>query len=248
MFIKKFGLLFGNVAMNRLMDADGGAGNGSGTGTGAGSGDGSDGADSGEGSGDGDSDADDDDSGNEEKKFSQSELDKIVEKRLAKEKRKFEKYKDVDVDEYNKWKKEKADQEEAAKTELDKANEKAEEAEKKSKQAIETANKRLILAEFKVLAKDANIKYINDAYQLADLSEVEVKDDGSIEGLKEVIEDLVKEKPFLVDTDDGAMGGTGKIGDKAKGEKGKTKFSFGKELALEKKKLAGDVSKSNYFK
>ena len=146
-------------------------------------------------------------------------------------------------------KQEQQQREDAEKTELEKVQAKLQKAEDDKKNTIALANKRLILAEFKVKAKDANIKYVDDAYKLADLSTVEVDENGNITGIDAVIDTLVKDKPFLLATEEGEnKGGTGKIDDKSKDGKGKATTSFGKRLAESKKQMNGENKKSYYFK
>lgn len=47
-------------------------------------------------------------------------------------------------------------------------------------------------------ATQHNIAYIDDAIKLADLSAVKVNEDGSVEGVEEVVKALVETKPFLL--------------------------------------------------
>lgn len=244
--------LFGltrNITPMFFMNADngannGGAGNGS-TGDGNnGTGDNGngDGSGSGDGKGDGNGDGNNGSDGN--KTFTQAELNKIINDRIARERKKFE---GVDVEEYKRMKKEKQDKEDAEKTDLQKEKERADKLEREKQNAIDLANKRLILAEFKVLAKDNNIEYIDDAYKLADLSNVTVSEDGSIEGLKEIVEALVTDKPFLVGGI--SKGGTGHIDKKSNNDKGKNNgTSLGQRLAQYKASSKGVEVKNNYFK
>lgn len=188
---------------------------------------------------------DDGSKGGEGKTFTQDELDNIINDRLKREKKKYE---GIDVAEYKKLKKAAEDKAEAEKTELEKAKNKLDLLEKEKENTLNLANKRLILAEFKVLAKEKGIKYVNDAYKLADLSTIEVKEDGSIEGLDEIVDGIIKEKPFLVDTQEESKGGTGKVDSKSKGDKGKETSSLGQRLAEQKKAQLDSKKESNYFK
>lgn len=177
-----------------------------------------------------------------DKTFTQADIDKVVAERLAREKKKYE---GVDVAEYKKLKADADAKAEAEKTELEKAQDKITKAESEKNQALQLANQRLILAEFKVIARDADIKYVNDAYKLADLSTVEVKEDGTIEGLKEIVDALIKEKPFLLEE---VKGGTGKVDNTSKNNKGATGTSFGARLGEQRKnETKADVPK-HYFK
>jgi hypothetical protein len=74
----------------------------------------------------------------------------------------------------------------------------AEEAETK---VLSKANARLVKEEFKIAALDHGVKFMDDAYALAQTLEdwdVEVDDEGVVTGLtKEFFEELKKQKPFL---------------------------------------------------
>lgn len=77
-------------------------------------------------------------------------------------------------------------------------------AEAKATQAEERAKQAYIKASFVAHAATANLVDVEDAFRLADLSSVTVKDDGTVEGVKEVVEALVKAKPYLVKAGTGA--------------------------------------------
>lgn len=248
MFVRRFSFF---KVCQKLLIPDGGAGatggaGGEGAGT-TGSGEGNTGNGSGEGS-EGSEGTEGDGTGSEgtkgDKTFTQADIDRVVKDRLAKERKKFE---GVDVAEYKRLKEEADAKAEAEKTELDKANEKVTKAESEKQKAIEVANTRLILADFKVLAKDAGIKYIDDAYRLADLSTVDVKEDGSVDGLSAIIDSLVKDKPFLLGTEEN-KGGTGKIDNASKKDKGTTGTSFGQRLGEMAKAENKPNSERHYFK
>lgn len=213
------------------------ADDGSGSGAGAGSDEGS-GAGSGEGAGEGSGTGG-------EKTFTQAELDALIKDRLAREKKKYE---GVDVEEYKRFKADAQKKADDEKTELQKLQEKLSETEKTSKSVMQQANARLIKAEFKVLAKELGVEYVDDAFKLADLSGIKVNENGEVEGIKEIVEALVAEKPFLVKN----KGGTGKIDNKSKGDKGSTddKGSIGKFLAQQRKDSikAQEEGSKNYFK
>lgn len=68
----------------------------------------------------------------------------------------------------------------------------------KAKSAADRAKNALIKAAFAEQAVAANLVNVDDAFLLADLSGVEVDDDGKVTGVKEAVERLVKEKPYLV--------------------------------------------------
>lgn len=143
-----------------------------------------------------------------EKTFTQSELEEIIAKRLERERKKYTDYDDLKakLSEYEKAEEErkKAEMSEQERLEAERAEalRRVEEAETKSAEALKKANERLIRAEFRVLAKDAGIRAdaLDDAFKLADFSEVEVGDDGSVSGVDAVIKSLKESKPWLSET------------------------------------------------
>ena len=87
---------------------------------------------------------------------------------------------------------------EKEKSELQREQEAKQAAEAKAQQAEERAKKAFIKAAFVAHAASANLVDIEDAFLLADLSNVTVADDGKVEGVKEAVDALVKAKPYLV--------------------------------------------------
>lgn len=96
---------------------------------------------------------------------------------------------------------------EAQKTETEKLREAKEAAERQAKAAAEQAKHALIRAALMTEAARAGFADPQDAIRLADTSEIEVKDDGTVTGAKEAVEALAKAKPYLVRS--GGAGGTG---------------------------------------
>jgi hypothetical protein len=144
----------------------------------------------------------------ETKTFTQAELDKIVADRVAREKKKLDRYADYDdvktkLSEFEKFEEERKKAEmtvqerlEAEKAEADK---KAQEAEERANKALEQANKRLLKAEFRLLAKELGVRKdaLDDAFVLADMTSVEVDEEGNVQGVKEALETLKKAKAYL---------------------------------------------------
>lgn len=64
--------------------------------------------------------------------------------------------------------------------------------------AEKRANERLIKAEVKSIGAELGIVDMDVAYLLADKDSFEVKDDGTVSGVKEALEKVVEAKPFLV--------------------------------------------------
>lgn len=162
----------------------------------------------------------------------QAELDRIVADRLARERKKAEKFADYDDIKTKLTALEQAEAErEAAKlTETERlqaekaeAEKKAQEAEGKGAAALAAANQRLINAEFKVIAREANVpaERLAAALKLADLASVTVDDNGDVVGAKEAVEALVAAHGYLVEKTQpkpigGASGGKEDPPDKTK--------------------------------
>jgi hypothetical protein len=144
----------------------------------------------------------------EEKKFTQAEVDKILADRVARANKKLDKFADYDelktkLSEYTKAEEERKKAEmtetERLQAELDEFKRIAQEAEETKSKTLESANKRLIKSEFKVLAKDLGVRKdaLDDAFVLADMSSVEIDDEGNVTGVKEALESLKKAKAYL---------------------------------------------------
>lgn len=165
-------------------------------------GDGTDDAGTGDqGAGDGAGDAGSGTGGDAPRTFTQTELDKIVQDRVARAK-------SAPPSDYEELKaaKVKLDELEAAsKTEQEKAAERATKAEADAKAAIANANTRLIQAE--VLAAATAAKAIKPAHlhKLIDLNGVTVGDDGQVTGAEEAVKAFLDANPEYV----GARGSGG---------------------------------------
>jgi hypothetical protein len=144
----------------------------------------------------------------ETKTFTQEEIDRIVADRVARANKKLEKFADYDelktkLSEYTKAEEERKKAEmtetERMQAELDELKRIAQEAEETKSKTLESANKRLIKSEFKVLAKDLGVRKdaLDDAFVLADMSGVEIDEEGNVTGVKEALESLKKAKAFL---------------------------------------------------
>jgi len=67
----------------------------------------------------------------------------------------------------------------------------------KAQEAEVKANNKLIQAEVKFVASSLGIINPDLAYKAMDMSEVKVKEDGTVTGVKEALEGLLKENPYL---------------------------------------------------
>ena len=122
-----------------------------------------------------------------EKMLPQSEVDKVVEARLARDRKKWEaEYQSKLEDERKK----------AAMTETERLRAAKEEAEAQAAKTLAAANEILIRAEVKSIAADMGLVDGDAAYALIDREDVEVKD-GKVKGVKEALEALVKAKPWI---------------------------------------------------
>lgn len=145
----------------------------------------------------------------QEKMFTQEELNEMIAKRLERERKKIsEKYGDYDTlkSQLEELKKVEEERKRAEMSELEKlqadlaAKEKAEQTLSQQLAELQSAVKEeKIRNAFITKAQEAGIAYIDDAYQLASklLSDVNVDDDG-VHGIDDVIQTLVKDKPFLL--------------------------------------------------
>jgi hypothetical protein len=144
------------------------------------------------------------------KTFTQEELDRIVAERIARERKKTEKFADYDdvkakLGELQQAEaeREKAKLSETERLEAEKAAaiQAAEDAKAERDKALKAANKRLIKAEFKTLAREMHVRQdaLDDAYKLADLVNVNVDEDGNVAGVEDVVKALIESKPYLVE-------------------------------------------------
>lgn len=142
------------------------------------------------------------------KTFTQEELDKILADRIARERKKLDKYADYDdvkkkAEELERQEKERKEAEmsevEKLQTRLEELQAKANEAEETKSKTLEAANKRLIKSEFRLVAKELGVRKdaLDDAFVLSDLSGVEVDEEGNVVGVKEALESLKKAKAYL---------------------------------------------------
>ena len=95
------------------------------------------------------------------------------------------------LDEYEKAEQTRKD---AELSEMDKLNKRLAEAETARQQALTTANDRLIKAAFVAEAAKHGVEYPEDAFLLADKSNVAVDDSGNVSGVAETVKSLVDGK------------------------------------------------------
>jgi hypothetical protein len=137
--------------------------------------------------------------------MTQEELDALIGREKGRVKSKYADYSDIKakLNEFEKSEEERKKAEmtvqERLETEKAEADKKAQEAEERANKALEQANKRLLKAEFRLLAKELGVRKdaLDDAFVLADMTSVEVDEDGNVQGVKEALETLKKSKAYL---------------------------------------------------
>src|SRR5690606_30749699 len=130
--------------------------------------------------------------------FTQEELDRLIQQRLQRERKKWEQQLEEE-------------RRKAQMTEAERLKAEKEEAERRAKEAEAAANQRLIQAEAKVVALELGIKPERVAYaiRLANLSDVEVGENGKVDtkALKAALEQVIKDIPELKGTSTPAKSG-----------------------------------------
>jgi hypothetical protein len=146
------------------------------------------------------------------KTFTQSDLERVLNERLQRERAKYADYDDL---------KTKVQQmEDAQKSELERAMEAREAAEQKAREALAQANERLIRAEFVSQAAIHGVAHPEDAFRLADRQSVTIGDDGAVTGVTEAVKALVEAGRLVMSGGprapnlDGGAGGGDRASDK----------------------------------
>jgi len=154
--------------------------------------------------------------GGEEKLLPQSEVDRIVQDRLARA-AKGQPSKD-ELTELRAAKTKLDEIEQAGQTELDKAIAAREKAEAQAKSSLELANTRLIEAEAKGELAKQGVTNIEGALRALDKTGLTVEDDGTVSGAEEAVKNLLEVIPEFVGkvvppkVDQGARGSSAKGG------------------------------------
>jgi len=117
---------------------------------------------------------------------------------------------------------------EAEMSELDKAKAKLAEAEQKLAQQTKEMNTFRIKHAVEITAGKLGFQNPEDAYQLADLSAVEITDEGKVAGVEEALKALAKSRPYLlkasttthpnIDANTRGAGGRGELTEERKAE------------------------------
>lgn len=132
----------------------------------------------------------------DDRKFTQADLDRAISQRIAREQAKY-----ADYEAHKAAAAELAQLKEANSTELEKAVSQARKA--GAAEVTERVNARLVAAEARAAAAALNFHNPSDAVGLVDLKSIKVSSDGDIDSdaVKALISDLAKSQPYLVKTD-----------------------------------------------
>lgn len=141
-----------------------------------------------------------------EKTFTQAELNALIADRLDRQAKKYADYDELKTkltaleQAEEERKKAQMSEQDRLQAERDEALRKVSDVEASVSAKVTAANQRLISAEFRTLAREANVPAdrIAAALKLADLSEANVDDEGNVSGVKEAVEALVSANPYLV--------------------------------------------------
>lgn len=150
-----------------------------------------------------------------EKMLPQSEVDRIVQDRLARaSKGQLSK---AEIDELRAKAAKHDEATEASKTELERAQAAQAKAEERATAATKLANDRLIMAEATRELAKAGVQNVEGALRALDTTGLTVEDDGAVSGVEDAIKDLLEQIPEFVGkagqvqtkVDQGARGGAG---------------------------------------
>ena len=139
-----------------------------------------------------------------DKTFTQAELDQIVKDRLARDRKKFADYDELKT-KLTQFEEAENKRKESEMTELEKLQAQLQERETKEAALAEQLTKlqdsikqNKIRNAFNEVATSQSIAYLDDAFSFADLTAVSIDEDGKVTGIEDVVEALVKNKPYLV--------------------------------------------------
>lgn len=155
--------------------------------------------------------------GGGDKTFTQADVDRIINDRLARQKSQY-----ADYEELKKSAGRLKDLETAQLSETEKRDKRIQELEAaaaefegKGRARDLEITERLVKAEVRIVASGMGFASPDDAYRLADLVEVKLDDQGAVLGVQKALDKLMKDKPYL------AKGGGPGAGSPANNPKGK---------------------------
>lgn len=139
-----------------------------------------------------------------EKTFTQSQLDELIAKRIARVEKKYEGFDDLKT-KLATFESQAEEQRQSELSDVQKAQEQAQQFETQLQELTaqleaerNNTRQQAIKNEFIKVASSANIIDIDAAMALSDLSAVEIGEDGKVNGVDDVIKTLVEHKPYLV--------------------------------------------------
>lgn len=133
-----------------------------------------------------------------EKTFTQAELNDIVQGRLSKKEKAIADELGMTVEEAKKQLQAKKDKDEADKSEIQKLTEKMEAMEKQAKEAQDNANRMKRESQIKDKATELNFNDPTDAITFLDQSKFEYDDSGNITNAEKLLTELAEAKKYLI--------------------------------------------------
>ncbi|MED1088336.1 scaffolding protein [Bacillus mycoides] len=188
----------------------------------------------------------------ETKTLTQEQVDDVVAKRLERERKKYEDYDDIKAklvafeQAEEERKKQEMTEVERLQAEKDEAAKRAVEASELAQKAQEKANARILNTEIKSVARSLNANDPNDVLALLDKSDINVDEEGNIQGVGSAVEALKVSKPWMFKQVIGVDASSGS--NPATNPKANELTALEKELtetkveALKNPKLAGKVT------
>lgn len=144
------------------------------------------------------------DGGGGDESFTQADVDRIVQERLARERQKYSDYDDV------KAKAERYDELEAEQqSDLEKAEREAEQLRQENEQLKQQQTSSRRRRALERAAAEAKFHDPADAAAQIDEDLLEVDEDGNVTNAEALVSDLAERKQYLVRSDDGGSGGSG---------------------------------------
>lgn len=129
------------------------------------------------------------------KTFTQAEIDAMIQARIARERDKYADYDDLKA-KAEAFEAEKRQREEAEMTEAEKARKEADELKAQLESLQQQREQDAINAAIEEALRKENVKYIEQAKRLADLTSVKYED-GKVVGIEDAVSNLLAESPFL---------------------------------------------------
>ncbi len=125
----------------------------------------------------------------EERRFTQAEVERLITERLAREAKKYA--------DYDKTKAELKRLQEASKSDTDRLQETVNDLTAKFAEAENRAKANLVKSAIVAAAARLDFNDPQDAYRLLDAGSLEVEDDGAVKGLDAILQKLLADKPYL---------------------------------------------------